>query len=305
MVTFTDLSTNEPDEWFWDFGDGITSTLENPTHTFAENGTFEVCLTATNAIGSDTYCENIVIDGYAAPNALFSYLGDPDVNFTDLSTGDPTSWSWDFDDGDFSTLQNPDHTFVEDGTYNVCLTVEGPGGSDEGCMNVIINNAGSAPIAGFTYVISGPLTVTFTDISINEPTDWVWDFGDGAISGIQNTAHTYATIGSYNVCLTASNAAGFNTYCKSIELTNAINNLQTEQLNIYPNPATTSVTISMDNIDNDYVLSVYNTLGQIISVESVLINAKIIMQVNTLAAGNYVIKLNTSQAVYEGMFIKD
>ena len=61
----------------------------------------------------------------------------------------------------------------------------------------------------------------------------------------------------------------------------------------------------MDNIDNDYVLSVYNTLGQIISVESVLINAKIIMQVNTLAAGNYVIKLNTSQAVYEGMFIKD
>ena len=305
FVTFTDLSTNEPDEWFWDFGDGITSTLENPTHNFTENGTYEVCLTATNDIGSDTYCENIVIDGYAAPVALFSFSGDPDVSFTDLSTGDPTSWSWDFDDGDFSTLQNPDHTFVEDGTYNVCLTVEGPGGSDEGCMNVIINNAGSAPIAGFTYVISGPLTVTFTDISINDPTDWVWDFGDGAISGIQNTAHTYATIGSYNVCLTATNAAGFNTYCKLIELTNAIDDIAMKVISIYPNPSSDIIFINTNDINGQYNLELYNSIGQKIELNYSDNNNIIEMNVVGLPSGNYYVKIIAEEGEFIGRFLKD
>lgn len=58
-LTFTDLSTGEPNGWLWDFSDGNTSTDQNPVHTYASSDTYEVCLTASNGSGSHTYCANV------------------------------------------------------------------------------------------------------------------------------------------------------------------------------------------------------------------------------------------------------
>jgi PKD repeat protein len=137
-VSFTDLSTGAPTSWSWDFGDGNTSTAQNPSHTYDTPGTYTVSLTATNSFGSDTVdkVDYITVNTPPPPpTADFSgtpTLGDAplSVSFTDLSTGAPTSWSWDFGDGNTSTAQNPSHTYANSGAYTVSLTVSNGGGSD-------------------------------------------------------------------------------------------------------------------------------------------------------------------------------
>lgn len=164
--------------------------------------------------------------GPAAPNAQF--IGAPTsgcapltVNFTDQSTGEITSWSWNFGNGDTSSLQNPSTTYASSGSYTVTLTVTGPGGSDvETKTNYITVSA--PPTAAFTgSPTSGPapLTVNFTDQSTGMPTSWSWNFGNGATSTAQNPSYTYSTAGTYTVSLTVSNACGSNATTKTDYIT--------------------------------------------------------------------------------------
>ncbi|MEW6053884.1 MAG: PKD domain-containing protein [Nitrospirota bacterium] len=136
-VNFTDTSTGSPTSWAWAFGDGGSSTLQNPSHTYNNPGTYTVSLTATNANGSDTETKigYITVSSPAAPVANFT--GSPTtgtapltVNFTDTSTGSPTSWAWAFGDGGSSTLRNPSHTYNNPGTYTVSLTATNANGSN-------------------------------------------------------------------------------------------------------------------------------------------------------------------------------
>ncbi len=70
VINFTDASDNYPTSWLWNFGDGSTSTQQNPQHTYTHNGVYYVCLTATNAGGSNTFCDSVHITGInTAPNA--------------------------------------------------------------------------------------------------------------------------------------------------------------------------------------------------------------------------------------------
>ncbi|MDX9856686.1 MAG: PKD domain-containing protein [candidate division Zixibacteria bacterium] len=165
------------------------------------------------------------VNAYAAVNTgpppapVANFSGSPTtgtapltVNFTDLSTGSITSWSWTFGDGGTSSAQNPSHQYTSAGTYSVTLTVTGPGGSDgETKTDYITVNPCVAPVANFSgSPTSGtaPLTVNFTDLSTNSPTGWSWTFGDGGTSSAQNPAHTYTAAGTYTVSLTASNTCG-------------------------------------------------------------------------------------------------
>lgn len=149
-MSFTDLSAGSPTSWSWTFGDGGISALENPTHIYSINGTYNVCLTATNAVGSNTFCQNVIIDSYLPPVSAFAYAGDPTVVFDDNSTNSPTSWSWNFGDGGTSLLQNPVHTYLTNGVYNVCLVAANATGEDISCQNVTIDSYLS-PVAAFTY----------------------------------------------------------------------------------------------------------------------------------------------------------
>lgn len=305
-VSFTDLSTNSPTSWDWDFDDGTFSTVENPVHTFPTNGSYNVCLTATNGIGSGTDCKVVVINGYAAPVALFSYSGDPVVSFTDLSTGTPTSWFWDFDDGAFSTVENPVHTYATDGIYSVCLTVTGPGGVNTGCQDVTISSTAGAPTAAFSYINVGPLTIKFTDLSTNAPTDWSWDFGDGSISGLQNPSHTYANIGEYNVCLTASNGIGEDTYCEVIFAGDDIQSLDINHVIAYPNPASSILNVNIPNVSGDHDVSIINMLGQKLPVKELQFIENILtLNIAELPAGNYMVLVHQDGGNYITYFTKE
>lgn len=146
-VNFTDQSTNEPTSWSWDFGDGNTSTEQNPSHSYTTAGTYNVSLTASNTNSSDTEIKNdyISVSIDMSPVADFSVSSETsfineEISFTDLSTNNPTSWLWDFGDGNSSTLQTPTHTYINIGTYTVSLTVINAYGSDietkSDCVNV-------------------------------------------------------------------------------------------------------------------------------------------------------------------------
>ncbi|WP_231589806.1 PKD domain-containing protein [Methanosarcina siciliae] len=146
------------------------------------------------------------------------------VEFTDTSTGTPTSWAWDFGDGKNSTEQNPTHTYTAEGTYTVKLTVSNSLGSDseEKTGYITVGSVVLAPEANFSAdptTGTAPLSVQFTDESTNTPTSWTWDFGEGDTSTEQNPTHTYETIGTYTVKLTATNYGGSNSTIKTDYIT--------------------------------------------------------------------------------------
>jgi PKD repeat protein len=137
-VTFTDQSTGDPTGWSWDFGDGTTSTEQNPVHEYTAAGAYSVSLTVANDAGSDTMTMRRYIT-VSAPNLgpIADFNAEPltgaaplTVQFTDLSTGSPISWEWSFGDRSTSTEQSPQHTYVKKGSYTVSLTVSNADGSD-------------------------------------------------------------------------------------------------------------------------------------------------------------------------------
>jgi len=229
-VNFTDLSTNTPTSWDWTFGDGGSSTAQNPSHDYTSAGDHTVSLTAANAGGSDseTKTNYISVTTPPPPAPVADFSGSPTsgdytltVNFTDLSTNTPTSWDWTFGDGGSSTAQNPSHDYTSAGNYTVSLTAANAGGSDSETKTNYISVTTPpppAPVADFSgSPTSGdyPLTVSFTDLSTNSPTSWDWTFGDGGSSTAQNPSHDYTSAGDHTVSLTAANAGGSDSETKT------------------------------------------------------------------------------------------
>ncbi len=227
-VSFTDQSTELPVAWRWTFGDGNTSTEKNPVHTYNKSGRYTVTLTASNSNGSDvlTKSSNIVVSSVlAAPVTSFSASPTSGkapltVDFTDQSTGLPTSWKWTFGDGNNSTEKNPVHKYNKSGLYSVTLTASNANGSNALTKKSYIAVSGvlNTPATSFSASSTSgkvPLNVSFTDQSTGSPTAWTWTFGDGNTSTEKNPVHTYNKSGLYSVTLTASNANGSNVLTKT------------------------------------------------------------------------------------------
>ncbi|MDX8339535.1 PKD domain-containing protein [Draconibacterium sp. IB214405] len=237
-VSFTDLTTNAPTSWSWTFEGGTpsTSTEQHPTVAYTTTGNFSVSLTVNNAEGSDTKSVTsfiTVTEPVSAPVASFSATPatineGSEVSFTDLTTNDPTAWSWTFEGGTPATseIQNPKVVYSTPGTYNVTLAVTNSGGTNTktitNCIQVV--DTVEAPVAAFTTdntTISEGQSVTFTDQSTNTPTSWSWTFEGGATASSteQNPTVVYATPGEYSVTLIATNDGGSNSVTKSAFIT--------------------------------------------------------------------------------------
>jgi gliding motility-associated-like protein len=211
--TFTSTVTS-PDpvvSYFWDFGDGTTSTDSVPTHTFAQ-GIFDIQLIIITASGcSDTVTVTSGVRAGFKPQAAFSgtprnVCAETAVIFTDLSTpaGQITGWFWDFGDGGSSTLQNPEHTYNDTGYFPIMLIV-----FNNGCPDTLIVEdyiQVLPPIAIFSVVsnCNNKLMKSFTNRSIGADS-YSWNFGDGTSDTARNPVHVYATTGIYAVSLTVFN----------------------------------------------------------------------------------------------------
>jgi PKD repeat protein len=221
-VYFTDQSTGTPTKWKWSFGGGITSFQQNPVHKYSAAGKYTVTFTTTNAKGSNTVTETDYIKVISKPVANFtssvtSGKASLNVKFTDTSTGTPSGWIWEFGDGSKSFVENPTHKYSEAETYTVNLTVKNAAGRNTVTKTKYIKVI-TKPAANFTSsVTSGkaPLNVKFTDISTGTPSGWIWEFGDGLKSFVENPTHKYSKAGTYTVNLTVKNAAGRGTVTRT------------------------------------------------------------------------------------------
>ncbi len=147
-VQFTDATagTVVPTAWEWDFGDGGTSTEQNPLHTFATMGTYAVTLRVTGGGWSITGTQNVEIHDTLPPTPAFLFSPPcPDVGqtvyFLDATTGYPTSWAWDFSDGGTSTDQSPNHAFAASGLYTVTLAATNQWGTNTTDLVVEVGDA--------------------------------------------------------------------------------------------------------------------------------------------------------------------
>ncbi len=211
-VNFTDQSSpgsGSVTQWEWNFGDGSTSTQQNPSHTYTQSGTFSVFLKITNSGG----CSNTVFKqqyvtvgtGGAAnftANVPNSCALPVTVSFVTTSPSDGTqTYNWNFGDGGTSTQQNPSHTYTNAGTFTVTLSI----GSGGGCSG---SSQQTITLANRTVSFDGPATVcmgtaaNFTMTSNPAPVTQTWQMGDGISYTTPNISHTYAAPGTYQVSLT-------------------------------------------------------------------------------------------------------
>ncbi|OFY31786.1 MAG: hypothetical protein A2X01_12640, partial [Bacteroidetes bacterium GWF2_35_48] len=237
-VQFTDLSSGSPDTWVWTFEGGTPSTSsdQNPGVVYSDAGTFSVSLTVSNADGSDSVSYMDYITVYSSGGTLFAdFSADQTfieegqtVQFSDLSSGNPTAWSWIFDGGtpSSSTAQNPAVVYSTSGTYSVTLIVTD--GTDTDTITytdyIYVYPAGYPPFADFTSdvtTVDEGGTVNFYDLSTESPTSWLWTFEGGtpSTSSDQNPIVIYNTAGTYNVTLTATNSYGSDTWTYSDYIT--------------------------------------------------------------------------------------
>jgi YVTN family beta-propeller protein len=220
-ANFTDKSTGSPTSWKWYFGDGASSTEQNPSHIYNKTGLYSVTLTTSRLANISTVTKNNYIaisNGIVTPISAFSASPNSgkaplNVRFTDMSTGSITSWKWYFGDGNNSTEQNPTYTYNNTGQYAVTLTVSNTDASYSltKYRHISVGNSLEVPVPAFSaFPTSGkaPLNVSFTDMSTGSPTSWKWNFGDGTTSTEKNPTHTYSNAGKYTVSLTAINAGG-------------------------------------------------------------------------------------------------
>ena len=136
------------------------------------------------------------------------------VNFQNTSTGNPTSYLWDFGNGNTSTLANPIATYLNPGSYTVKLTVTNASGSNALVRNQYINIF-AAPTVDFQADFrSGcyPLSVQFIESSTPAAgtvnTAWAWDFGNGQTSTQQNPQVTFNSVGNFTTSLKVTNDKG-------------------------------------------------------------------------------------------------
>jgi PKD repeat protein len=211
FTTSFGIQDNSAISYLWNFGDGNTSTLPNPNHTYNEAGVYTVSLLINNgSVCSLNYpnFQTVIIEG-GVPK--FNVTIDPcppfPVTFQDTTSVNIVSWQWNFGDGTTSTAETPTHIYANTNTHHASLTVT----SNLGCTYTYIgfNSVNFSTFnAGFTtsYVQgSNPTIVNFTSTN-QSATSWLWNFGDGNTSTLENPSHTYLTEGNFEITLQIGNS---------------------------------------------------------------------------------------------------
>ena len=212
VVDFMDASSDNVESWMWEFegGSPTTSTDENPTISYSQEGSYSVTLTVSHPESSETITFQNFISVSDVPSAGFTFFDDLfDVSFTNTSVGGD-SFAWDFGDGNTSVEENPSYTYSDEGNYTVTLVVQNGCGSTEVSQTVTINNL---PTAGFSATNStgcSPLSVQYMNTSSSNAESFNWTFpgGSPASSTMENPTVTYNTPGTYNATLEVSAAGG-------------------------------------------------------------------------------------------------
>jgi PKD repeat protein len=194
LVNFKDESS-KASAWYWEFGDGTTSTETNPVHEYAASGIYFICLLVTDSCGLDTACAILNTCGYAQADFSFLQSGLSFI-FTDSSVN-ANQWLWNFGDGTGDNEPTVLHEYAMPGIYMVTLIASNTCHADS--VSFTINTCGELK-ADFDFQ-TAELLVSFSDLSSPNTATWLWNFGDGVTSTQQNPVHLYELPGMYTVTL--------------------------------------------------------------------------------------------------------
>lgn len=235
-INFTDnsVSFTTIKNYSWDFGDGNTSSIKNPIHTYGGPGIYQVkhSFIAEDGCESNEYSKTVSVGDYPVLSMdLFDtcqYTAPRLQVNPQLEVGKINNWNWNVDGSPFSAMQNPDFTKLSPGNHSIDLTVK----SDIGCASNKVNKPieiFNAPEANFE-VIPGCIDkpVSFSGIQSNSSPDiveWKWSFGDNTFSDQRSTIKEYNQAGDYPVQLTVVSDKGCSAnFTKAVRIIKAIAN---------------------------------------------------------------------------------
>ena len=334
MVYFYDYSMGNPNQWSWEFGDGQTSTEQNPVHVYAEPGNYLVNLSINTAtcqssytslifVGTIPYDSTITIDFRAM---FFPVINDNNtVTFINQSTGNITGYEWDFGDGYTSTEVNPVHTYLEAGDYLVSLQAnfyDTVSAVFEMMIGVGYIGTDSTPNALFMPIFKGT-EVTFIEVSQNNIINRNWNFGDGNTSVAPNPTNIYPDLGIYTVTLKASGTKALETsFSMEIDLANQtytgffndsgatdIVADPTDEMGVavYPNPVNETANLTFQSNDNgQYNIFIYNITGQVLYQNIYkAIKGENLLEINTseFEKGVYILQLSSPSKQTKSLLI--
>ncbi|RMG76791.1 MAG: PKD domain-containing protein, partial [Bacteroidetes bacterium] len=258
-VTFTDNSSSSyPLTYNWDFGDGNSSTDQNPVNTYSNYGTYTVNLTVTQSTGCQTTVSMPNLISIAPVVADFTMNDDSicagtSAIFNASSTQIGNQYSWDFGTGvGFTTPSSSAGTsfnYATPGIYTVTLAATYNGGCGDTISKVILVDEVTSDFSVLNsyYSCDVPYTVNFGASSTSAftiITDYTWNFGDGNVGTGNPASNTYNASGVYNVTLTTTNQSGCSD-TKIIPQAVVINKL-TPSINITSIPPVGERCIDMD-----------------------------------------------------------
>lgn len=204
----------------WNFGDGGSSFIANPVHTYTQDGQYLVTLTVFNSCGSVTLGQTITIS--TLPTANFGLTPTQvcqggEVSFINQSSSNSTTFLWNFPGGtpSSSNIENPVVTYNQPGIYSASLTVFNSAGSHTSTQSSIVT-VNPNPVSAFSFT-ENLGTVNFFNQSQNS-TEFVWNFGNGVTNNSVNPSYSYTNSGTYTVTLSASNQCGTSTATQSINI---------------------------------------------------------------------------------------
>ena len=201
-------------EWFWDFGDGSHSTLQNPSHQFASTGNFLVTLTVRNDTCEHSFTRQVKIISESAQFAVSDTVicKGATISFTAAAAQGAgiVSYRWDFGDGLSGSGINPSHVYTKTGVYSVRLVITDQNGCADTLLKPLLITV-FGPTANFAA--STPAVCTMSPVSFSDSSQsdgvhaiqrWIWNFGDGRSDTLQSPPflHTYASAGQFTVSLT-------------------------------------------------------------------------------------------------------
>jgi PKD repeat protein/plastocyanin len=321
-VAFADMTEGEVSSWSWTFGDGTTSTLQNPVHAFPADGIYIICLTVMNESSGclDMHCLEIEVSSEFCNIAFDLETDGLSVILVDAtqSTTPIQEWSWSLGNG--TSVAGQDslfYTYEALGVYTICLEVVSGDCTGEVCETIDLSDPCLAFTPEFTYTASPDnlLALQFVDLTAGTPNQWLWGFGDGITSNQQNPAHSYNEPGTYTVCLlvqdtlTGCNEAICETFYVGTTGTTAFRQVN-YQVQISPNPASAGRSNWMVSgiAEADFFellnLYVYDMQGRLLTEQQVQGQETVdIKPPPGLCAGLYIVELRSAHRVYQGRII--
>jgi PKD repeat protein len=234
-----------------------------------------------------------------SPEAYFTYTSQSNVMYFVNQSTHSDQYFWDFGDGFFSNLPEPQHTYELPGVYNVCLTASNSCDSVTICQSVNVCDSVSA---AFTYSPLSDQLFQFSNQSYGA-LNYLWEFGDGSYSLNPEPVHYYSEGGDYEVCLVTTNMCESDTLCSLLHVSaSSIRQDQDNGHSVYPNPSAGCFKLFSSHPINNYKLFIINLQGHQVLYNSGY-EAGGQLEIPKLVPGIYLLVLNTDTFVYREKII--